>query len=228
MNRYTTYHSKLYRDFKAIGAAEYRSIVRYYEEHEEELHQLDFEEHFELMVAYTKALFETGAYAKHVLMANVVVEISIRHNVKFYKGEDIYFQTLFRKACSLYHQYELPHAEHILRELIKMDPYSEEVIYLLKKCYRNRRPFLLRNTRAAAMFFFLLTPFLIALDELVIRHFYPEMDAVLLTLRNASFISGCIFLVGGDLIHRVRAHSKAETFIRRARHRKEATEIHHI
>ena len=113
----STYHSRIFRDFKEIDAANHRRIIRFYEDKEEDIQRLDFEEYFQLIVAYVNALFEVGAYQKHLLMVDVVIEMTIVHNVERYKGEDIYEKMLFRKAASLYNIMEYAKAEYILREL---------------------------------------------------------------------------------------------------------------
>ena len=76
-----TYHSPIYRNFRAIDGSEHRRIVRFYERNEKSILLLDFEEYFELLVTYTKALFEISEYRKHLLMADVVVKTSILQNI---------------------------------------------------------------------------------------------------------------------------------------------------
>ena len=45
----STYHSKVYRDFKEIESSAFRKIVRFYEDNELEIKKLDFDENFELL-----------------------------------------------------------------------------------------------------------------------------------------------------------------------------------
>ena len=111
----STYHSRIFRDFKEIDAANHRRIIRFYEDKEEDIQRLDFEEYFQLIVAYVNALFEVGAYQKHLLMVDVVIEMTIVHNVERYKGEDIYEKMLFRKAASLYNIMEYAKAEYVTK-----------------------------------------------------------------------------------------------------------------
>ena len=77
----STYHSKEYRDFRAIEPGDWRGVVRFYEKNEAAIRGLDFEEYFELLLAYTDALSEIGAWQKHLLMADVVIEISVMENL---------------------------------------------------------------------------------------------------------------------------------------------------
>ena len=81
MTPYQTYHSAAYRRFKAIPPNAFREIVRYYEENETAVGQLDFEEYFEITLAYTEALFECGKYREHLVMADPVLETVIRQNI---------------------------------------------------------------------------------------------------------------------------------------------------
>ena len=67
----STYHSKVFRNFKEIEREDYHNVIRYYEANEEEIGQLDFEEYFELLLAYIHALFRLEKYQKH-LLKNVI------------------------------------------------------------------------------------------------------------------------------------------------------------
>ena len=67
-----------------------------------------FEEYFEILTSYVNALFEAGAYQKHALMADVVIEASIINNVRVYQGIALFEKTLsnlfkekpaFSQAC---------------------------------------------------------------------------------------------------------------------------------
>lgn len=220
MNHFKTYHSKIYRDFKAIAATEYRAVVRYFEENEKEICGLDFEEYFELLAAYTHALFEIGAYSKHLLMAPVVIEASIENNIHYYKGEDIYFKTLFQKAASFFNLHEYQKAAHILRELIKIDPYHSDSVAFLKKCERRQRPKLVRNTRAAAMFIFLISALVISFEVLFVRPFYKNFFDEVELLRTALFALGWLCLLSGELMSWWRVDREVETFAREIRRMK--------
>ena len=73
----STYHTKIYRDFKEIEIGEYRAIVNYYDEFERDIRELEFQEYFELLVAFVNALFQLGKYQKHLLMVDVAIEASV-------------------------------------------------------------------------------------------------------------------------------------------------------
>lgn len=216
----TQYHSKIYRDFKSIDSTAYRSIIRFYERHEEKIRGLDFDEYFDLVIAYTHALFEVGAYPQHLLMANLIIETSIVQNIRVWNKEDIYFKMLFRKAASHYNLMEYEVAEHILRELVKIHPYDLLSIRFLKKCIRQQRTNFVKNTRAVSVFLILMSALLISIEVLMVRPFY-RMHAHMVELsRNGIFISGIIVLVLGDFVHRTRIEKDVDAFVEEIRRRK--------
>ena len=213
----STYHSRIFRDFKEIDAANHRRIIRFYEDKEEDIQRLDFEEYFQLIVAYVNALFEVGAYQKHLLMVDVVIEMTIVHNVERYKGEDIYEKMLFRKAASLYNIMEYAKAEYILRELIKIDPHSEYAILFLRKCLRKKEPGFLNTAKAGSIFLFLLSVFVISIEVLFIRPFYKAHVEEVEFTRTAIFLLGCFVLVAGLLLHRWLVQRRVDSFVEKTR-----------
>ncbi|MCB0586455.1 MAG: hypothetical protein KDD06_14185 [Phaeodactylibacter sp.] len=216
----STYHSRIFRDFKEIDAANYRRIIRFYEDKEEEIQRLDFDEYFELITAYVNALFEVGSYQKHLLMVDVVIEMAIVQNVEMYRGEDIYQKMLFRKAASLYNTLEYGKAEYILRELIKIDPHSEDPILFLRKCLRKKEPGFLNKAKAASILLFLLSAFVISVEVLFVRPFYKSQVDQIEASRTAIFLLGCAILVGGILLHRWLVHHRVRTFVEKTRNSK--------
>jgi len=216
----STYHSKIYRDFKDIDASAYRTIMRFYEEREDDIQQLDFEEYFELLHAYTTALFEIGSYRKHLLMVDVVIEISILQNIHEFKGKDVYCTMLFKKAASHYNLLEYAQAEHILQELIKINPNDLDTVAFLKKCLRRQRPRYVKTGRAIAVFLFLCTALVIALDILVIRHFYALYEPTAELVRNTLFISAWIILLASDLWLRWQVEQRVNLFVEKIKTRK--------
>jgi hypothetical protein len=192
-----TYYTKVYRQFKAIDPTAYREIIRFYEKEEDKILRLDFDEFFELLVAYVDALFEIGAYRKHLLLVDVVIEKSITHNVTIYKEEDIYRKMLFRKAASFYNTHEYIKATYILTELIKINPDDPAYAMLYRKCRLKARPSLLNHARAASVFLFLMTALIIAMEVLFVRPWYELHINLVMNVRNSSFLLGCLVLMVG-------------------------------
>ena len=216
----STYHSKVFRNFKEIADNEHQQIIRFYESQEEEIRKLDFDEFFEMLVAYTDALFEVGAYRKHLLMVDLIIEATIRENIKRFKGKDIFRQMLFRKAASLFNLEKYDQADYILRELIKMDPGDEDVRFFIKKCLRKRYPRLVNHTRAASMFLVLLAIFLIGLELLFVRPFYSMHSSLIEISRNSLLLCSGLIYLGGKLLHRLLISHEIEGYIKHCKKQK--------
>ena len=60
MQHFKTYHSPIYRGFKSIETDDRRAVVRFFEKHEKAIIQLEFNEYFELLIAYTDCLLYTS------------------------------------------------------------------------------------------------------------------------------------------------------------------------
>lgn len=209
----STYHSRTYRDFKEIEPVDYRRIIRFYEEREDAIQQLDFEESFELLAAYVNALFEVGAYQKHLLMVDFAIEMAIRYNIGMYHGEDIFHKLLFRKAASLYNRMEYEQAEYILRELVRIDPAGRDAAQFLKKCLRRREPSFLKTAKAGSILLFMLSAFIISLEVLFVRPFYKLYAEPVEITRTAIFLAGWVALLGSIALHRYRVERKVEKFV---------------
>lgn len=216
----STSHSRLYRDFRAIEPNDYRAIISFYEEQEQAIGRLDFEEYFDLLVGYVDALFETGAYRKHLLMVDVVIEASISGNVTDYQGQDIFRTMLFRKAASLYQTQDHRGADYILRELLRIDPEDQNAAGFLRKCLYRRQQTLLRNTRATAVMLFLVAALVTLAEVLLVDTFLPLYSDFTLGLRNGIFIAGLAFLFGGELLAHFNAWRLTRQFLHKNRRRK--------
>ncbi len=216
----STYHSKIFRDFKEIEADNYRRIIHFYEDKEDTIRGLDFEEYFEMLLSYVNSLFEVGFHQKHLLMVDVAIETAIQNNVQYYEGEDVFEKLLFRKAASHFRCVQYDRCDYVLRELIRINPYREDSIMFLKKCLRRKEPLFLDRAKAASIFLFLLAAGIICLEVLLVRPFYTMYAEPVEFSRNTLFLLGCSAWVGGLLIHRWRVEKQVEKFVRQVRRRK--------
>jgi len=213
-------HTKLYQDFVGIEEGAYHTIVRFYEAKILEIAQLNFDNYFEILVDYTNALFEIGAYDKHLTEVTKVIQLSIEHNIQFYKGEDIYFKSLFQKAASHYNLLESEKAEHILRELIKINPYNELTIRFLKKCKTHAQPKYIKIARATSIFLFLTAALIAAIEVIVVYPFSPTKANLFLSIRIVTLSLGMFVLLGTFIYHRYQVDLKIDRFVKKMRNRK--------
>ena len=217
----SAYRSKIYRDFKEIDACEYRTIIRFFEENQERICNLELEEYFELMVTYLSALFEIGAYERYLRLADGAIETSIIHNIHFFRGEDVYRKLLFRKAASHYNLHQNDEAEHVLRELIKIDPYDEDAIRFLKKCLWLRKPEYIKNTRGFSIVLLFSAAAIICFELLLIRPFFTEYIATVELSRMVLFGLGLISMFIGDIYHQLRLTLRTRKFVKNLQLKKE-------
>jgi len=215
-----TYHSKLYKDFKSIASGEFRTIVRFFEEREKQIKNLEFEEYFELVVIYSNAVFEIGAYTKYVRVANELLVVTIDNNVQFFQGKDIFCQILFKKAASHYNVLELQEASHVLQELVKIDPNYGDAILLLTRVHRKSKPIFIKTYKAVAISLFLIAAIVVVIELLFVQVFWSSHKDIVALSRNIIFASGLGILGLSDLFLRMRAYSMVRKLVEDTKRKK--------
>ena len=217
----SAYRSKIYRDFKEIDTGEYRAIIRFFEENHESIQNLELEEYFELMVSYLGALFEIGAYERYLRLANGAIETSIIHNIHFFRGEDVYQKLLFHKAAAHFNLQQYDQAEHILRELIKMDPYDEDAIKFLRRALWVQKPSYIKSTRGWSILLFFTAALIICAELLIVRPFFDSFIPLTEVARLVVFSLGLVSMFIGDIYHQIRVNLQTSRFVQKMRKRKQ-------
>ncbi len=212
-NLSATYYSKIYKEFKEIQGNEHLSIVRFYESYEKDIPHLNFSEYFELLISYTDALFEIGAYQIHAKAVDIAIQESILNNIKFYNGKDIYTELLFKKAASCFNLMEYDQTEHILRELIKIAPYNELFQRFLKKCLRRKHPAYLKNARGLAILLLLVTAFVIAVELIIVYNLLPSYLSLFENVRITTFLFSVLLIGGSAILHRAQIYFGVKRFV---------------
>lgn len=210
----STYHSNLFQAYKDIEAKDYSAMVSFFEENKVAIKSLDFNEFFEVQIAYVEALFESAAYEKYLDKVDDVIEISIMNNVKIHKSYNIFQRLLFRKAASHYNLGEYKKAKHILTELVKICPSEDMYSRFLKKCRWKNTPSFVRHTRAMSIFFFMLSAFIIVIELLFVRTFFAEYSSIVELSRNIIFVVGWLSLIGGDGYNLWRINESVNKFVK--------------
>lgn len=217
MNQHSSvYYSPIYRRFKSFDANAYRAVVHFYEKNEDEISRLDFEEYFDFLVTYTNALFHSGEYQKHLLMADVVIETSFEQNVLFFQEDDILQKTLLQKASSHYHLMDFKKSVYVLSELIKLNPSDKNTVKLLQKCFWFDYPSYIQPIRGFAIASFLLGALLIAVHLLVFKSFFPDFEENIILFRNIVLTSGFGALAIGHGIHASVTWTKCRLMFKKA------------
>lgn len=175
---------RLYRNFKAIDAADYHGIIRYFEQHEDELRTLDDSEYFDCAYTYTEALCSVGFYGQAIVMLDHLIEQVILQNMTHWGGQDILARLLSRKAEALVQQRQWPAAEHVLREYLKLYPSNRSGWRLLRKCLLHQRPPWLRRSWAVCVGLVFAALAVAAAELFVVRPFFRLYDDVALALQH--------------------------------------------
>ena len=216
--------SETYEAFLAIEEGAYKERIQYIEENFFMLRQLEAEEYFDMMVLYGEALFEAGEYARQAKLADHIVEMSIERNILKHRDQDVYFETLFKKAASLHNLDKIDQAVHILKELVKINPDHESTKLFLINCIIRQKKPTVRPYRNISLLLLLSSAFVIGAELIFVRRFWPSWTAIVEIVRNGLFISGVILLIAGEVMVRYRAVEDVYSFSRETKRKKEGQE----
>lgn len=191
--------SNIIQKFKEEGLDSYRSIVNFYEHHEEAIAILEFDSFLSVYIEYVEALYQIGAHHKFLNQVERLIQISVERNIVFFEGKDIFEYFLYKKAAALLNLGLLDQCERVVIELLKMKPNNFHYRNLLEKVFYKRKTVSRINMRMYAVSILLFAALLV-LVELVFSTMgtfawndYIEMA------RNLFFIVGLTFLVSTEL-----------------------------
>jgi tetratricopeptide (TPR) repeat protein len=216
--------SETYDAFLAIEETAYKDKIRYIEENFFMLRELDAEEYFDMMVLYGEALFETGEYSRQARLADHILEMSMERNILMHRGQDVYFETLFKKAAALHNLDKIDQAVHILKELVKINPDHESTKLFLINCIIRQKKPLVRPYRNMSLVLLLSSAFIIAVEFILVRTIWPAWTAIIEIIRNGLFLTGVILLIAGEVIMRYRAVEDVFSFSRETKETKKRKE----
>lgn len=210
------HHSQLYRQLRDVDPRDNQQIIRMYEERENEIGRLDVEEYFELTVYYADALFATGAYRQHLMMVDLVIQASMRHNISDVQDVegDIFQHLLFRKAVSAYRLRDYELAAHVARELIRINPERDMFVRFLRITYFKAQHKVLQFGRGAFIFCILLAAAAVTFELLFVRPFYSNYLDYSQAFIVVAFVGSISLLLGAYLFAHLRAHLRAYGFWR--------------
>ncbi|WP_020535060.1 hypothetical protein [Lewinella cohaerens] len=210
-----TIYTRLYRDFLAIEPKNYHAVIRFYEQWEEQIAKLDDDQHYDLLFAFTNALFEVGAYRQFLAVVDQAVLISLDESYRKeqLQKQHLFEQLLFRKAAAFVQTIEPAKAEHVVRELLRINPNHALAALLLRKTLRQQNTSINTVTRATAILMFGLSALIILIEILIIRSFYDMYTLGVELSRNLIFLGGLLILIIGEVLTRWRAYRHARQFL---------------
>lgn len=210
-----TIYTRLYRDFLAIEPKNYHAVIRFYEQWEEQIAKLDDDQHYDLLFAFTNALFEVGAYRQFLAVVDQAILVSLDESLQ--KDEQhkqhLFELLLFRKAAAFVQTLQPAKAEHIVRELLRINPKHALASLLLRKTLRQQNSAINTTTRATAILLFYLSALIILVEILIIRSFYSMYTSPVELSRNLIFLGGLLVLGIGEVLTRWQAYRHARQFL---------------
>jgi tetratricopeptide (TPR) repeat protein len=206
------YTDATFKEFLAIESGEYKKKVRFVALNREKLNALSLLAYVRVMNEYAEALFELGRFRTHIEVADELIELSIIHNVTHVGEKDLYQETLFQKAASLYNLKKLDQAIYILRELLRINPDNESARLFLVNCHVRQRDSTLQRSRKLSIVVILISVCIITVELLLIRPQFPAMTARVELTRNVMFLAGTAILLFGEIAVRYRAVSEMYRF----------------
>jgi tetratricopeptide (TPR) repeat protein len=217
--------SETYDAFLSIEANAFKEKIRFIEENSFRLRELNADEYFDMMVLYGEALFESGEYIRHTKLADHILEMSIEQNIVIHRLQDVYFETLFKKAAALHNLDQLDPAIHILKELIKINPDHESTKLFLINCIIRQKKPTVKPYRNVSLVLLLSSALVIAMELGVIRTWWPSWTGIIEIIRNGLFIGGVILLIAGEVIVRYQAVEDVMSFSRSTKKKKEEEKL---
>ena len=148
--------------------------------------------------------------------SKTMIEMAIMHSIKYVNGRDLYFETLFQKAASLYNLGRNDESIHILKELLKMEPLNDSSRLFLINCFVREKANLLQKVRKVSLIAVLTSAAVIVLELTIFRPFIENAVPAVEMTRNVLFLTGAGMLIAGELLVRYRAVSKMYNFVSRS------------
>ena len=214
-------HSETYEAFLAMEQNAYKEKIEFIEENFFMLRELDIDEYFDMMVLYAEALFETGEYSRQAKLADHILEMSIERNIVIHRDQDVYFETLFKKAASLHNLDKIDQAVHILKELLKINPDHESTKLFLINCIIRQKKSIVRPYRNISLIMLLASAIVIGFELIFVRSTWPTWTSIVEMIRNGLFICGVILLVAGEVLVRYSAVEDVYSFTKSTKKKKE-------
>lgn len=204
--------NKLYWEYFRFGDTAYRDKMRYFESHQKEIWKLDFEESTDISLDYLSCLFEVGRYERFLLFVDNMIETVMIENIDTYRGENIYFELLFKKAACLYHTGEYSASMAILKQLRKIDPTHILTIELYTLCHRKIPYYIVTNLRALTVASIIILIVLSVVRILLIEPFYAASISLFTQLQIGLIGLAALSFIASEIVFKVKIYNEIGAF----------------
>jgi tetratricopeptide (TPR) repeat protein len=199
---------KLYYEYFKYGEQAYREKMHYYERHQKEIWMLDFDTSLDINLDYVNCLFEVGRYERFLKYCDELIETVIIENIYNYRGENIYFELLFKKAACLYNIEDYEASMKLIHQLIKMDSKHGASKELYALCMQKFPAIWVVNLRAIAIASIGILLILTLVRILVIDTLYESSAVLFSQLQVLMFGIGVLSYIASIILFKVKLYAK--------------------
>ncbi|MDX1701809.1 MAG: hypothetical protein R3250_14380 [Melioribacteraceae bacterium] len=199
MSNYNINIRAFYLDYFNIESNNFTERISFYEQNIDAVRHFETLDKLEIELDYLVCLFEIGKYKKFLEKVDKNIIQVISENIDRFQGKNIYNELLFKKAACLYNIGELDQALYIATELIKINPDEKLYKSFLKKCYRIKIARERQYIKTTALLILISIVFILAVEILVIREFFPDQADKVEIIRNSAFLASVGLLVFHEL-----------------------------
>lgn len=186
---------RLIQMFREEGLESHRSIVKFFNEHRDEISVLDFDDYLSMYIDYIEALYEIGAHHRFIREVDNLIEITINKNIVFFEGRDIFQYFVLKKAHAYFNMGLLDKCERVLLELLKINSKNIEYKELYIKSRLKRKTKGRIDLRMQGAIVLMCSAIVIGVEIFLIRVFAESLISSFELLRNLLFLGGIVLLV---------------------------------
>lgn len=193
--------SNVYVAFRSLPEKSWTDIIKLYESNQENIGFLSPAKRLDVLDMYLEALYEIKDFRKLKKEVRHLIYLSLSEEIPVEIGLPYYQAALFWKADACFQMREYKEAQHILEQLIRMNPKNTAYSSKLVKCFYWDKPDYIYRFRALAILLFFLAATIIIVEFLVVKPFYNDYLSSIMTLRTAVFLAALGIVGAIEILH---------------------------
>jgi tetratricopeptide (TPR) repeat protein len=193
--------SNVYVAFRSLPKKGWIDIIKLYESKQEDIDLLSSAKRLDILDMYLEALYEIKDFRKLKKEVEHMIYLSLSEEIPVEIGLPYYQAALFWKADTCFQMREYKESQHILEQLIRMNPNNTLYSSKLVKCFYWDKPSYIYRFRALTILLFFLAAIVIIIEFLIIKPFYNEYSAFIMSLRSCLFLSALGIVGAIEILH---------------------------
>ena len=193
--------SNVYVAFRSLPKKGWTDIIKLYESKLEDIDLLSSAKRLDILDMYLEALHEIKDFRKLKKEVEHLIYLSLSEEIPVEIGLPYYQAALYWKADACFQMREYKEAQHILEQLVRMNPQNSLYSRKLVKCFYWDKPSYIYRFRALTILLFFMAVIVIIIEFLIIKPFFNEYSAFIMTLRSGLFLSALGILGAIEILH---------------------------